>query len=122
MGVIKLVNQVINEIFRQMTITLTLGLDVPVRPMEAKGLIGGPSSGGDPWGQETKGGQVTQQALPSNNILPPARQNFFYLREKGRNSLVGWESPQNSALNHHLKASRRLRRREVGFVIVHKNA
>ena len=34
----KLVNQVINEIFRQMTITLTLPLDVPVRPMEANGL------------------------------------------------------------------------------------
>ena len=34
----KLVNQVINEIFRQMTITLTLALDVPVRPMDAKGL------------------------------------------------------------------------------------
>ena len=28
----KLVNQVINEIFRQMTITLTLRLDVRVRP------------------------------------------------------------------------------------------
>ena len=37
-GVKKLVNQVINEIFRQMTITLTLALDVPVRPMDAKGL------------------------------------------------------------------------------------
>ena len=36
-GVKKLVNQVINEIFRQMTITLTL--PVPVRPMDAKGLI-----------------------------------------------------------------------------------
>ena len=34
----KLVNQVINEIFRQMTITLTLALDVPVRPMDVKGL------------------------------------------------------------------------------------
>ena len=34
-----MVNQVINEIFRQMTITLTLRLDVPVRPMDAKGLI-----------------------------------------------------------------------------------
>ena len=34
----KLVNQVINEIFRQMTITVTLPLDVPVRPMDAKGL------------------------------------------------------------------------------------
>ena len=34
----KLVNQVINEIFKQMTITLTLPLDVPVRPMDAKGL------------------------------------------------------------------------------------
>ena len=33
-----MVNQVINEIFRQMTITLTLPLDVPVRPMDAKGL------------------------------------------------------------------------------------
>ena len=33
----KLVNQVINEIFRQMTMTLTL--DIPVRPMDAKGLI-----------------------------------------------------------------------------------
>ena len=32
----KLVNQVINEIFRQLT--LTLELDVPVRPMDAKGL------------------------------------------------------------------------------------
>ena len=37
-GVKKLVNQVINEIFRQMAITLTLPLDVPVRPMDAKGL------------------------------------------------------------------------------------
>ena len=37
-GVKKLVNQVINEIFRQMTITLTLPLDVPVRPMDTKGL------------------------------------------------------------------------------------
>ena len=36
----KLVNQVINEMFRQMTITLTLPLDVPVRPMDAKGLRG----------------------------------------------------------------------------------
>ena len=34
----KLVSQVINEIFRQMTITLTLALDVPVRPMDAKGF------------------------------------------------------------------------------------
>ena len=33
------VNQVINEIFTQMTITLTLALDVPVRPMDTKGLI-----------------------------------------------------------------------------------
>ena len=40
-GVKKLVNQVINEIFRQMTVTLTLPLDVPVRPMDAKGLNGG---------------------------------------------------------------------------------
>ena len=34
-------NQVRNEIFRQMslTLTLTLPLDVPVRPMNAKGLI-----------------------------------------------------------------------------------
>ena len=38
-GVKKLVNQVINEISRQMTITLTLALDVPVRPMDVKGLI-----------------------------------------------------------------------------------
>ena len=37
-GVKKMINQVINEIFRQMTITLTLPLDVPVRPMDAKGL------------------------------------------------------------------------------------
>ena len=35
----KLVNQVINEIFRQLTLTLTLELDVSVRPMKAKGLI-----------------------------------------------------------------------------------
>ena len=34
-----MINQVINEIFRQMTITLTLPLDVPVRPMDEKGLI-----------------------------------------------------------------------------------
>ena len=34
----KLVNEVINEIFRQMTITMTLRLDVLVRPMDAKGL------------------------------------------------------------------------------------
>ena len=34
----KLLNQVINEIFRQMTMTLTLALDVPVRPMDAKRL------------------------------------------------------------------------------------
>ena len=34
----KLKNQARNEIFRQMSITLTLPLDVPVRPMDAKGL------------------------------------------------------------------------------------
>ena len=34
----KLKNQVRNEIFRQMSLTLTLPLDVPVRPMDAKGL------------------------------------------------------------------------------------
>ena len=33
-----MVNQVINEIFRQMTKTLTLAFDVPVRPMVKKGL------------------------------------------------------------------------------------
>ena len=33
-----MVNKVINEIFRQMTITLTLLLDVPVLPVVAKGL------------------------------------------------------------------------------------
>ena len=33
------VNQVINEIFKQMTITFTLPLDVPVRPMDTKGFI-----------------------------------------------------------------------------------
>ena len=37
MGVKKLENQVRNEIFRQMSLTLTLALDVPVRPMDAKG-------------------------------------------------------------------------------------
>ena len=31
-------NQVRNEIFRQMSLTLTLPLDVPVRPMDVKGL------------------------------------------------------------------------------------
>ena len=31
-------NQVRNEIFRQMSLTLTLTLDVPVRPMDTKGL------------------------------------------------------------------------------------
>ena len=36
-GVKKLVNEVINEIFRQMTITLTLRLDVLVRSMDRKG-------------------------------------------------------------------------------------
>ena len=36
LGVKKLVNEAINEIFRQLT--LTLELDVPVRPMDAKGL------------------------------------------------------------------------------------
>ena len=35
----KLKNQVSNEIFRQMSLTLTLPLDVPVCPMDAKGLI-----------------------------------------------------------------------------------
>ena len=35
----KLENQVRNEIFRQMSLTSTLALDVPVRPMDAKGLI-----------------------------------------------------------------------------------
>ena len=35
----KLKNQVRKEIFRQMSLTLTLPLDVPVRPMDAKGLI-----------------------------------------------------------------------------------
>ena len=34
----KLENQVRNEIFRQMSLTLTLPLDVPVRPVDAKGL------------------------------------------------------------------------------------
>ena len=34
----KLKDQVRNEIFRQMSLTLTLPLDVPVRPMDAKGL------------------------------------------------------------------------------------
>ena len=34
----KLENQVRNEIFRQMSLTSTLALDVPVRPMDAKGL------------------------------------------------------------------------------------
>ena len=38
----KLVNQIINEIFRQLTLTLTLELDVPVCPMDAKGLIRDP--------------------------------------------------------------------------------
>ena len=33
-------NQVRNEIFRQMSLTLTLPLDIPVRPMDAKGLNG----------------------------------------------------------------------------------
>ena len=37
-GVEKLENQVRNEIFRQMSLTSTLALDVPVRPMDAKGL------------------------------------------------------------------------------------
>ena len=35
----KLENQVRNEIFRQMSLTSTLALDVLVRPMDAKGLI-----------------------------------------------------------------------------------
>ena len=35
----KLKNQVRNEIFRQMSLTLTYPLDVPVRPIDAKGLI-----------------------------------------------------------------------------------
>ena len=34
----KLENEVRNEIFSQMSLTSTLALDVPVRPMEAKGL------------------------------------------------------------------------------------
>ena len=34
----KLENQIINEIFRQLTLTLTLEWDVPVRPMDVKGL------------------------------------------------------------------------------------
>ena len=69
----KLVNQVINEIFRQMTITLTLALDVPVRPMDAKGLIrdkpvkppnnlGGPQgTGGD---QELWVGRIKGAEMP----------------------------------------------------------
>ena len=36
-GVKKMKNQVTNEIFRQMSLTLTLPLDATVRPMEAKG-------------------------------------------------------------------------------------
>ena len=32
-------NQVRNEIFRQMSLTLTLPLDIPVHPMDAKRLI-----------------------------------------------------------------------------------
>ena len=35
----KLENQVRNEIFRQMSLTLTLTLDVPIRPVDAKGII-----------------------------------------------------------------------------------
>ena len=35
----KLENQVRNEIFRQMSLTSTLALDVPVCPVDAKGLI-----------------------------------------------------------------------------------
>ena len=34
----KLKNQVRNEIFRQMSLTLTLPLDVTIRPLDAKGL------------------------------------------------------------------------------------
>ena len=41
MGVKKLENEVRNEIFRQMSLTSTLALDVPVRPMDAKELKGG---------------------------------------------------------------------------------
>ena len=36
----KLVNQVVNEIFRQIDPNLDLALDVPVRPMDARGLNG----------------------------------------------------------------------------------
>ena len=36
----KLENQVRNEIFKQMSLTSTLALDVLVRPMDAKGLNG----------------------------------------------------------------------------------
>ena len=36
-GVKKLENEVRNEIFRQMSLTSTLALDVKVRPMDAKG-------------------------------------------------------------------------------------
>ena len=35
---VNLKNQVKNELFRQMSLTLTLPLDVPVRRMDAKGL------------------------------------------------------------------------------------
>ena len=34
----ELKNQIGNEIFRQMSLALTLPLDVPVRPMDAEGL------------------------------------------------------------------------------------
>ena len=35
----KMKNQVRNEIFRQLSLALTLPLGIPVRPMDAKGLI-----------------------------------------------------------------------------------
>ena len=35
----KMKNQVRKELFRQMTLTLTLMLDIPVRRMDAKGLM-----------------------------------------------------------------------------------
>ena len=97
----KLVNQVINEIYRQMTITLTLRLDVPVRPMEAKGLIGGPSSGGDPLGPGDKGrtGDPTDSskqqhfAACKTKILLFEREGPKLSHGMGKPSKLGSQSP-----------------------------
>ena len=58
-------------------------------------------------------GKPTQQAPPTNDALLPARQKFFYLRQKFLNMFLHRESPQNRTLDHHAEIGGRLRRKIV---------